>query len=393
MMRREVLARRREEDGLRITIVMGPFLPLPPGPAGAVEVLWRDLGNQFAAQGHEVVLVCRGWGPRCRDVPGEIARRVELSGYARSGWIWADLIKDLLYSLEAVRTAPPGDIIVTNAFWLPIFTARRRRKLGHTVISVERYPKGQLRLYRQADRLCAPTRAIRDAIVREVPGLAERVVVIPNPVNVQIFHPPGRVRNFSRARKILYTGRVHPEKGIHLLVRAFRRVVQKFPDSSLDVVGPVETDKGGGGPAYLKQLQREAAGLRVSFRAPVFDRMQLVRLLHSARVFCYPSLAERGESFGLAPLEAMATGLPVVVSDLGCFRDFVEHGRTGLVFDHRGAAGSERLARALETLLSDASFSARLALAAAEKAQEFSVARVAEMFLDDFEELLSGSRT
>ena len=70
-------------------------------------------------------------------------------------------------------------------------------------------------------------------------------------------------------------------------------------------------------------------------------------------VFCYPSLAEQGETFGVAVAEAMAAGCAVVVSDLACFRQLVDDGETGRVFSHRTPDADVRLAEILAGLLTD----------------------------------------
>ena len=102
---------------------------------------------------------------------------------------------------------------------------------------------------------------------------------------------------------------------------------------------------------------------------PVYGRAALASVLQRADYYCYPSLADQGETMGVAPLEAMGTGLAPVVSDLACFRDFVEPGVNGLVFDHRGSDAVERLTHALGTLIADPELSARLGAAASLTAQ------------------------
>ena len=54
-------------------------------------------------------------------------------------------------------------------------------------------------------------------------------------------------------------GRVHPEKGVHLLVRAFRRVAESAPKARLRIIGPAEERQGGGGDSYLRMLKADIA--------------------------------------------------------------------------------------------------------------------------------------
>jgi glycosyltransferase involved in cell wall biosynthesis len=106
-------------------------------------------------------------------------------------------------------------------------------------------------------------------------------------------------------------------------------------------------------------------------------------------VFVYPSLAETGESLGLAPLEAMATGCAAIVSDLRCFDDFIEDGVTGLRFDHRGADAADALAVQLARLIGSPEFLHRVAAAGRDMAGNFRTSVIARRMLDDFKSLLS----
>jgi glycosyltransferase involved in cell wall biosynthesis len=214
------------------------------------------------------------------------------------------------------------------------------------------------------------------------------VRTIPNPVDTTIFHPQPSARRYDGPLTVLYAGRLHPEKGIHLLLSAFRELASRHPQLRLRLLGPAATAEGGGGDSYTQTLLRLSAGLPVEFVPPIREPAKLAQELDAAHFFCYPSLAERGESFGVAPLEAMATGLAPVVSSLDCFRDFIIDGETGLFFDHRAADAPARLAAQLESLLSSPDRARRLGAAAVAKAAEFSMRNVAARFLSDFGELL-----
>ena len=97
----------------------------------------------------------------------------------------------------------------------------------------------------------------------------------------------------------------------------------------------------------------------------------------------------RGETFGLAPLEAMTHGCAVLVSDLGCFRDFILPNETGFVFEGGAPNPADSLVVAFCDALSDPVRLERIARAGQLKSEEFSRARVADKFLIDFEKLIS----
>ena len=231
-------------------------------------------------------------------------------------------------------------------------------------------------------------RSNSEAIARENPSAVPRVRVIPNPIDTDIFVPPASGRVARTPGTMLFTGRVHPEKGLHLLIEAWRSLLPRHPGLGLRFVGPSAVSAGGGGDDYIRRLHSVAGDHEIRIDPPVYGRTALADVLREADYFCYPSLAERGETFGVAPLEAMGTGLAPVVSDLTCFRDFLEPGVNGLIFDHRAPDAVTRLSDSLDRLISDPAGAARMGEAAARTAQRFSYSAVAEQFLSDFESLL-----
>ncbi len=373
---------------MRITIVQGAFLPVPPLRGGAVEKIWFALGKEFARRGHEVTHISRSFGglPRTEVIGG--VRHIRAGGFDAPRRLLFLKLLDLLYSLRVRLLLPPADIVVTNTFWLPALI--RSQRPGKLYVHVARYPRGQMRFYRHAARLQTVSGPIQSAIIEEVPDRAAAVRCIPYPLPDA--PPPGAPTDVSsRGKVLLYAGRVHPEKGIHLLVEAMGLLAGTIPPEwKLVIVGPWEANAGGGGKSYLEELKRIAQPVaeRVEFTGPVFDSGQLARFYQMASLFVYPSLAERGETFGVAPLEAMSHGCPALVSDLACFRDFVGDGANGFVFDHRAPQPAEVLAAKIRELIQDPARLGRAGESATATAQRFSIDRIAGIYLDDFHTLL-----
>src|ERR1019366_1793175 len=192
-----------------------------------------------------------------------------------------------------------------------------------------------------------------------------------------------------------YVGRINPEKGIALLIRAAALLAKRsgLPEWRLQVVGPASVGEGGGGAAWLDELRREASaalGGRVEWHAPEYDPGRLAGLYGGMDVFCYPSLALRGETFGVSVAEAMATRCAVVVSALECFSDLVTDGTTGLVFDHLAADAPRLLADRLGSLITNAAARNDLALRGQQHARRFDYPEVSRKILDDLA-LLTGA--
>ena len=372
---------------MKITIVLGAFLPVPPTMGGAVEKAWYSLAKEFARRGHSVTMISRKISGQASDETADGIEHRRVPGFDTPvSLVWLKFL-DLVYSFRVKSVLPQADILVTNTFWLPIIVRDKTR--GKIYVHVGRYPKGQMRLYRRAARLQSPSTAIAKAIAAESPELSQQISVVPYPAPGTT--PVQAPEIQEREKIILYVGRVHPEKGVHFLVEAFvRGTAAALKDWKLMIVGPTETRFGGGGDAYLSDLQRSAAecGNRVKFAGSVFDPVELAKTFRSARVFVYPSLAERGESFGLAPLEAMTHGCAAVVSRLECFGDFIRDGETGFVFDHRSDDPVESLRKKLEAVVADEPLLGRVAEAGHRKSAEYSPERVADLFIADFSSLV-----
>jgi glycosyltransferase involved in cell wall biosynthesis len=238
----------------------------------------------------------------------------------------------------------------------------------------------------------AVSQAIADAIAAEAPMLKDRTRVIPNPVEVSVFTPPARERLTGDTPRVVFTGRIHPEKGLHVLVRAIGLLKARHAGLQLRLIGASRIDQGGAGPEYVTELNKLATdlGVPLTISEPIFERPALAAALQEADIYCYPSLAEKGEASPIAPVEAMATGLAPVVSDIPQFRDYITPGQTGLAFDHRGTVeqAAANLAGAISELLNDPARARLMGQAAYARAQQLSYEHIADAFLADFRSLV-----
>ncbi len=374
---------------MKITIVQGAFFPVPPIRGGAIEKIWFALGKVFVARGHSVTHISRAHEELPDEETIDGVHHLRVPGYDAPRSMLALKFRDLLYTRRAIgllRRLPRADLVVTNTFWLPLLI--RSEKFGRLYVHVARYPKGQMRLYSHAARLQTVSQTIRDTIIAEAPELAPKVSYVPNPV-IRAAAPPTPV---PRRREILYVGRLHPEKGVQLLIAAFALLTpEQRADWRLVILGPSAASAGGGGEEYEAELHRLAAPVadRVDFIGPIYDPAVLDAYYARASLFVYPSIAEKGETFGVAPLEAMACGCPALVSDLACFREFLVENVNGFRFDHRTSDPARTLAVRLAELLADPAKLAATAPAALAKADEFSAERVSDLYLADFQATLA----
>lgn len=233
-----------------------------------------------------------------------------------------------------------------------------------------------------ADRVFVPSRysaGVAERMYGLPPG---RVRVVPEAVDLA----PWRVVRATRAERhtpprtptILSVARQYPRKDTATLLRAMPPVLEAFPTARLRVVG--------GGPE-LPPLRRLAASLglgdSVRWEGELSDDAAVREAFLDADVFCLPSLQE---GFGIAFVEAMGAGLPIVAARAGAVPEVVEDGRTGLLVPPADPAA---VARALSRLLGDTGARLRMGAEGARQAERFDLKRVAEQFASAAREISS----
>ena len=192
-------------------------------------------------------------------------------------------------------------------------------------------------------------------------------VVVPNGVDVDIFRPGHTPIHHLRDGmvNVLFVGRLEKRKGLGDLVLGFRELQERVERVRLVIVGD--------GP-LRSQVERlvERHQLRNVVMAGYVPRSVLPRYYASADIACFP--ATGGESFGVVLLEAMASGVPVVATELPGYLSVVEAGREALTVRPRSPV---ELGAALTVLARDAELRERLGRAGLEKAQRFAWREVA----------------
>ncbi len=168
--------------------------------------------------------------------------------------------------------------------------------------------------------------ATSETFVRESRFLNEfrdKVVILPLGIDARSMKP-----TYEYLSRIMFIGRIIPEKGIHVLLYAFKRLVAEYRDLELFIVGkPVDI-------SYYNSLKALAKSMGIEnsvYFTGYLDRSKMLRLLASSSVLVLPSLT-RLDSFGIVVLEASALAVPVVVSSIipGA-REFVKMAGNGFL--------------------------------------------------------------
>ena len=158
----------------------------------------------------------------------------------------------------------------------------------------------------------------------------------------------------SGRRVIFHPARMCEMKGTLHSIEAIAMLKEKYPDICLVLSGNGDTvDFENERPAFKARVKRLIEGLKVSdnihFVSIPADEMPLY--MNAADVVVYPTILPQGEAFGIAPVEAMACGRPVIVTASGGLVESTWHGINGIVLDCDASSLSAELARNIEYLL------------------------------------------
>ncbi len=268
--------------------------------------------------------------------------------FSRSQGIGYDLVHShyWLSGLAALSLAECWDVPHVASFHTLAHTKLRAR--SEEKEPVDR-PEAERAVMDRADAVVVTTEQERTDLERLYHADGGNVRVIPAGVDLELFSPMDRKEakdslGWNGASTILYVGRIEPLKGVELVVRAL---------AQLQTEQEVRFVVAGGEPGcdqHLSELREIARchGVedKVMFAGSV-EHAELPTYYNAADVFVLPSYYE---SFGLAALEAMACGTPVVASGVGGLPSFIVNGESGYLVASRSP---ESFGKRLDLLLGD----------------------------------------
>jgi len=351
---------------------VGLVSPYDFATAGGVNDHVRHLAVQLQNLGHET----RIFGPSSRaDVGVEPARfyrigtpiairvndsvaRITLSFHLANevAAIIAEERFDVLHFHEPLMPALPMTMLrMSTTANVGTFHAFARSNVGYF------YGRPFLEPYLQhLHRAITVSEPARDFVQRYFPGYPMRV--IPNGIDLSIYRPglPPIRHLRDEHLNILFVGRLEKRKGLGDLLRAYRAMVSRLPQSRLIIVG--DGPLRGRVESYVARNRLPNVVL-----AGYVPESVKPRYYNTADIFCAP--ATGAESFGIVLLEALASGLPVVATEVPGYMSVLEPGRDSITVP---AKNWRELAASLVILGRDAELRRRLGEYAQQKARRYS---------------------
>ncbi|MBE9483007.1 MAG: glycosyltransferase family 4 protein [Chloroflexi bacterium] len=372
---------------MKIALVSPYDFAYPGGVANHITALYHC----FTQMGHEVKVI----GPASKVVPDFGDRFIPIGKPrpipASGSIIRVTISLRLASTIKAVLDQENFDIIHLHEPFMPMLCTAVLRfsntaNVGtfHAVHGKPGYnfgrPISTMMLKRRARKLNGKIVVSKPAMEfarKYVPGY---YTIIPNGIDLDHFSPNvSPIDEFCDGKvNILFVGRLEKRKGVNYLLEAYKRVKQEISNSRLIIVGPGTRLRG----KYEKQVKR--SGLKDVVFIGFVSYDELPRYYKTADIFCAPAIG--WESFGIILLEAMATGKPIVASNIEGYASLVTHGVEGLLVPPKDV---EILAQALITLMASESLRQEIGARGRVKAADYSWEHIARRVLNYYVKVLS----
>ncbi len=352
--------------GLKILIVTDFYYPFPGGISEHVHHLYEELKKL----GHDVKILTTRYGKDDDKIKNPDVIRVGrfipipsiFANFSKGGipYSW-----DMNKKIYEVINNGNFDIIHIQGL-LPTLPLRalkysNTKNVATTHISFKRnfwylaFKKPSMPYFKKIHKLIAVSEEAKKCIEKFLPGDYK---IIPNGIDLKRFNPEVKpFTQFDDKKNILFLGRFDPRKGLHILLKAFKILRQKRNDIRLMVVGR-------GKPPKLP----EPYFLKINA-----DRDEVPRFYRTADVYVSPALM--GESFGIVLLEAMATGTPVIASDIPGYRCVIKDKENGLLFK---TGDPHDLAQKIDLILEDEKLREKLINGGLNTAKKYSWDKIAK---------------
>lgn len=321
----------------------------PPRVVGGIARVVHDLSHRLIKDGHEVSVVTYKEG-NVKDFEDDKGVKVyRVNNYMINPNNFIDWIMQLNFNLiskatEIINKEGPFDVIhahdwlvayaaktLKDSFKIPVVSTIHATESGRNSgihDEVQRYINDtEWMLTYESTEVIVNSNYMKSELQRLFGLPFEKINVVPNGVNLNLYNGVERDNNFRRQyaadneKIILYVGRLVYEKGIQNLIAAMPKVLNCYHDSKLIIAG-----KGG----MIDELRDEVRRLNIEnkvYFTGYLNLTQVTKMYKCADVAVFPSTYE---PFGVVALEGMLSGTPVVVSDVGGLNEIVQHRENGM---------------------------------------------------------------
>ncbi len=387
-------------DALRILMVTPGYPPL----IGGAETHVRTLSEQLARNGHRVTVLTHGEHLARDEHRNDVHILRTRSGRWRNGADrvpWEEAQFGLLCEIQTLLGETHFDIVHGQCQVGVVLAAMLRERYAKALVATMHETEPESDPLGRSRTRFAYSGLVLDAVIAGSEFFRRQALEYgTEPGKVHLIYMGIDVARFESAvdagvaaKRLgipagaplaLLLGRFKARKGIVEFIRAVGMARSRKPQLRAAIVGSGNSAS----HAYRKEMDEEIAKLGLSDAIVIaedrFDDAEIPALIASADVVAQPSYRE---GLGLATIEAMATGVPVVASNASGIRELIEHDRHGLLVP---PGDVDALANALVRLLSDRGTAQRLAAAARDRARRrFSAATTASATVEVYRAALA----
>ena len=321
----------------------------PPRVVGGIARVVYDLSRTLLKDGHDVTVVTyrEGDAPYFEDDKGVKVYRVD--NYMINPNNFIDRIMQMNFNLIAKASeiiTKEGNFDVIHAHdWLVAYAAKTLKDsynipIVSTIHATEagrnsgihdekqRYINDtEWMLTYESSEVIVNSNYMKNELQRLFGLPYEKINVVPNGVNLNLFNGIERDYNFRRRfamdneKIILFMGRLVYEKGVQHLISAMPKILNGYHDAKLVIAG-----KGG----MIEELKQQVYSMGIAekvYFAGYLNGKDVQKMYKAADIAVFPSTYE---PFGIVALEAMLSENPVVVSDIGGLNEIVQHRENGM---------------------------------------------------------------
>ncbi len=355
----------------------------PPRVVGGISKVVYDLSHRLVNDGHEVTVVTYKDGNVAYEEDDEGVKVYRVDNFMINPNNFIDWIMQLNFNMiaktsEIINKDGKFDVIhahdwlvayaaktIKHSYDIPMIATIHATEAGRNSGIHDDQQKyindTEWMLTYEASEVIVNSNYMKAELQRLFGLPFEKINVVPNGVDLHLYDNIERDYEFRRnyamdnEKIILYVGRLVYEKGVDKLIGAMPKVLEHYHDAKLIIAGK--------GP-MMDELRAEVntlgLGNKVYFTG-YLNKKQCQKIYKCADVAVFPSTYE---PFGIVALEAMLSGNPVVVSDIGGLNEIVDHGLNGM---KSYAGNSNSIADSILTLLFDQKLCSEISKRAQEK--------------------------
>ena len=297
------------------------YLTASLGSGGAERVV-SLLANKMVEQGHQVEIICL----KFNDIYYQTDSRIKVTLAMRQT---NNRLTELFWLRKYLKKQKP-DVVIPFTEGVYCFTILSLLGTGIPIVASERLDPAAMSPTRKvlkrlllpyADWLVVQTQSIKEYFPKSI---QKKTSIIYNPVNDEVFHQIEngelKIENEGRLNRIISVGRLYPQKNQEMMIRAFSKVADEFPDWQLVIFGE--------GPLRA-ELEFLVSSFKLQNRVLLPGRTEhVIEELRKSKIFC---MSSDYEGMSNAMIEAICVGLPIISTKVSGTEEMVIDGKNGFL--------------------------------------------------------------